>query len=119
MPEKPIVQMWRMLGILPPAVTVNTERRVPAESGCAPVTGSEKGAPLCPKCGGPLTKVEQSPRSLLNREQWLAARAGDYYCACHDNDRGRQGLAYYWSNEVGDSPSDSSSAMAAGRNGGS
>lgn len=105
MPEKPIVQIWRALGLLPNQITASTERRVPAESGCAPVTGSAKGAPLCPKCGGPLTKVEQSPRSLLNREQWLAARAGDYYCACHDNERGRQGFAYYWSNEVGDSPS--------------
>jgi hypothetical protein len=74
--------------------------------------GSANGAPLCPKCGGPL--VEQSPRSLLNREQWLAARAGDYLCACHDNGRGAKAVAYYWSNEVGDSPSVPALAQSGG-----
>lgn len=41
MPEKPIVQVWRKLGLLPNQVTASTERRGPAGSDSCPALGLE------------------------------------------------------------------------------
>lgn len=62
-----------------------------------PVTRERK----CPQCGGPLRKVRQSPTSPLNRDQFDARKAGDYYCeTCPDNDRGNSKLCYWWEDEL-------------------
>jgi uncharacterized protein with PIN domain len=57
----------------------------------------------CPRCGGKLEPVRQSPNSPLNRYQFDAAKAGDYYCdACPDNGRGHKPLCYWWESELPD-----------------
>lgn len=57
----------------------------------------------CPQCGGPVKRVEQSPRSPLNRGQFDAVKAGDYYCEfCPSNGRGKLPLAYWWESELPD-----------------
>jgi len=57
----------------------------------------------CPQCGSPLQPVLQSPNSPLNRDQFDAVKAGDYYCeTCPDNDRGKKLLCYWWERELPD-----------------
>lgn len=58
---------------------------------------------ICPQCSGPLKRVRQSPGSALNKDQFNAVKAGDWYCeACPDNDRGRAGLCYWRERELPD-----------------
>lgn len=59
--------------------------------------------PNCPTCGTRLEKVRQSAESSLNAYQFLAIRAGDWYCkTCPDNSRGKSGLCYWWDREIAD-----------------
>lgn len=55
--------------------------------------------PNCPKCGKPLQKVRQGSESMLNQYQFEASKAGDWFCECHNNERGNQPYAYFWDNE--------------------
>lgn len=57
--------------------------------------------PVCPLCGGRLERVEQSPHSMLNKHQFDAVKAGDWYCrVCPSNDRGQKPLCYWWDSEL-------------------
>jgi hypothetical protein len=55
---------------------------------------------LCPQCRKPLARV--SPDSgMLNREQFDAIKAGDWYCnTCPANGRGKLPHCYWWDREV-------------------
>lgn len=54
----------------------------------------------CPQCDGPLVRVVQGS-GYLNRDQFDAVKAGDWYCTrCPDNGRGQSGLCYWSDNEV-------------------
>ena len=56
---------------------------------------------VCPQCGSDLLPVLQSPTSPLNRDQFDAQRAGDWYCrTCPDNGRGHSRLCYWWDREL-------------------
>lgn len=58
-------------------------------------------SPKCPSCGKPLQKVERSPSSPLNQEQFDAAKAGDFFCdTCPSNERGNARFRYYWKREL-------------------
>jgi uncharacterized protein YbaR (Trm112 family) len=57
--------------------------------------------PPCPKCHQPLHTVRQSEHSMLNAYQFDAVKAGDWFCECHNNDRGNTPYAYFWNKEVG------------------
>lgn len=50
----------------------------------------------CSVCQKPLKKVEQSPDSMLNEQQFAAIRAGDYYCEKCDGIVNR----YFWKKEI-------------------
>lgn len=57
----------------------------------------------CPKCGEPLKRIEQpktGPMSMLNSDQWMSQRAGDWFCTCHNNNRGNKPYAYFWDAEI-------------------
>jgi hypothetical protein len=55
----------------------------------------------CPDCGTLLKAVRQSESSPLNREQFDAVKAGDFYCdTCPSNDRGNQPFRYFWKTEL-------------------
>jgi hypothetical protein len=57
--------------------------------------------PLCPKCKKPLKRVRQGANSMLNNEyQFDAVKAGDWFCECHNNERGNLPYAYFWDKEV-------------------
>jgi len=56
--------------------------------------------PNCPLCKKPLEPVRQSPYSPLNRDQFDASKAGDWFCQCSDNGRGNAPYAYFWDREV-------------------
>lgn len=56
--------------------------------------------PKCPNCGYALEKVTYPSGSMLNRDQFDATRAGDWYCGCHNNNRGNRPYAYFWDREV-------------------
>ena len=61
--------------------------------------------PVCPGCGGALQVVRQSATSPLNREQFDAAKAGDYFCdKCPSNDRGNRPFRYFWKSELSPLP---------------
>lgn len=52
----------------------------------------------CPRCGKPLEKVTQSPNSMLNAEQFDAARLGDYFCdACPETG---ERYRYFWESDL-------------------
>jgi hypothetical protein len=56
---------------------------------------------ICPRCYGPVEEVRQSPTSPLNRDQFDASKAGDFFCrSCPDNGRGISGLCYWWESEL-------------------
>ena len=56
---------------------------------------------VCPQCRGSLVAVRQPASSPLNRDQWDAQKAGDYYCrSCPDNGRGATPLCYWNHNEL-------------------
>lgn len=59
----------------------------------------------CPKCEQPLKKVEYPSDSMLNRDQWMSVRAGDYYCTCHNNHTGNRPYAYFWEKDLAALPS--------------
>lgn len=55
----------------------------------------------CPQCGRELERVRQSENSPLNRDQFDAVKAGDWYClACPSNDRGNLPYSYFWDYEL-------------------
>ena len=55
----------------------------------------------CPDCGKLLQEVRQSENSPLNREQFDASKAGDFFCdSCPSNDRGHAPLRYFWKSEL-------------------
>lgn len=57
--------------------------------------------PSCPNCGRELYAVTQHPASLLNEHQFLAIRAGDYYCKiCTSDNPRRSGHRYWWKQEL-------------------
>lgn len=60
-----------------------------------------RAIPDCPGCGEPLDRVTyDGGQTTLNREQWMSARAGDWWCpTCPHNGRGRSG-AYYWAADL-------------------
>lgn len=56
---------------------------------------------VCPQCGGNLVGITYPNDSPLNRYQWEAVVAGDFYCpACPDNERGKSGYCYWWKHEL-------------------
>lgn len=58
---------------------------------------------VCPKCGNRVEEITQSPNSPLNRHQFDAAKAGDYFCrSCLSNDRGNSPYCYWWEKELPD-----------------
>jgi len=59
----------------------------------------------CDKCGGLLDLVRQE-RGYLNREQFDAVKAGDWYCATCPGDRGGTGRRYFWESELAKEPCD-------------
>jgi hypothetical protein len=54
----------------------------------------------CPKCGKPLTRVRQREPKMLNDDQFDSIKAGDYFCAGCNGDRGKRGLLYFWEHEL-------------------
>ena len=56
----------------------------------------------CPACGNDLHKVEwDADTSMLNEDQFISIRAGDWYCdKCDDNGRGNRPYSYWWDSEV-------------------
>lgn len=55
----------------------------------------------CPQCGKRLERVCQSDNSPLNRYQFDAIKAGDYYCRqCPSNERGQVAYCYWWEHEL-------------------
>lgn len=58
-------------------------------------------SPLCPQCSNPLGEVRYPSDCYLNRDQWEAQIAGNWYCThCPGNGRGGSGYAYFWDREV-------------------
>lgn len=56
--------------------------------------------PGCPDCGVKLQKVTQSPNSMLNREQFDAAKVGDWFCEDCTSNVTRTGYKYFWTHEL-------------------
>lgn len=56
-------------------------------------------AATCPKCGGELHAV--SGPAWMNREQWDASKAGDYYCTKCVDANTRSGCAYFSEADLG------------------
>lgn len=54
----------------------------------------------CPDCGEKIFKVRQSEDSMLNREQFDAAKAGDWFCVKCTSDVSHTGYKYFWDHEV-------------------
>lgn len=55
---------------------------------------------MCPDCNEKVFKVKQSENSMLNREQFDAAKAGDWFCVKCASDVSHTGYKYFWDNEV-------------------
>lgn len=56
---------------------------------------------ICPQCGGKLEEVRQSRGSPLNKDQFDAVKAGDFFCQkCPSNDRGNSPNCYWWVHEL-------------------
>lgn len=50
-------------------------------------------------------RVVQSANSMLNRWQWAASIAGEWYCeTCPSNARGKTWCCYWWTHELEDVP---------------
>jgi len=60
----------------------------------------------CPQCGGPLRKVSY-PGGMLNEDQWMSQRAGDYYCTECKSDQARTGYMYFWRSMLSPVPDNS------------
>jgi hypothetical protein len=56
--------------------------------------------PTCPGCSGLLEPVRQSDTSPLNRHQFDAVKAGDWFCRNCKGDRSATGFRYYWHHEL-------------------
>jgi hypothetical protein len=56
--------------------------------------------PTCPGCSGLLEPVRQSDTSPLNRHQFDAVKAGDWFCRNCKGDRSATGFRYYWNHEL-------------------
>jgi hypothetical protein len=70
---------------------------MPETTTAAPTEGTVR----CPGCGLPLIRVEQSATSPLNKYQFEAGKAGDWFCAtCPSNDRGNSAFRYFWASEL-------------------
>jgi hypothetical protein len=54
--------------------------------------------PKCPLCNKELSKVKEN--FFLNRDQFEASKAGDWFCDCTNNNKGLKPLAYFWDDEV-------------------
>lgn len=54
----------------------------------------------CPKCSNELKRVRQPDISPLNKYQWEAGIAGNWYCDFCKGSRGNSGYRYYWDNEL-------------------
>jgi hypothetical protein len=54
----------------------------------------------CPQCGACLREVCYPEGSMLNREQFDAVRAGDYYCTNCKGTEARTGWKYWWKREI-------------------
>ena len=51
----------------------------------------------CPQCRGTVMLVTQGEYAWMNRDQFDAVKAGDYYCeSCPPNDRAENGKHCYW-----------------------
>jgi hypothetical protein len=54
----------------------------------------------CPQCKGELKEVTNNSL-FMNKDQFDAEKAGDFYCErCPGNDRGKQPRCYWWTSEV-------------------
>ena len=54
----------------------------------------------CPKCNGPLKEVTYQSNSMLNRDQFDAVRAGDFYCTSCKGSESSSGYKYFWLREL-------------------
>jgi uncharacterized protein YbaR (Trm112 family) len=54
----------------------------------------------CPECRNPLEEVKYNSSSVLNEEQFMSIRAGDYYCKNCNGTRGKTGYKYFWKREL-------------------
>lgn len=61
---------------------------------------STPNSPKCPECGNDLEEVRYPSGSMLNRDQFMATRAGDWFCERHTNSRGNRPYAYFWNSEI-------------------
>lgn len=59
-----------------------------------------KVTPTCPGCGKALQAVRQDANSMLNAEQFDAARAGDWFCDVCKGEGARTGYRYFWDREL-------------------
>lgn len=50
----------------------------------------------CPKCGGVLYEVRYPEGCMLNRDQFDAVRAGDWYCMICKGKQAASGYLYFW-----------------------
>jgi len=55
---------------------------------------------VCPICKGELHKVIYPSDSMFNRDQFEAAKAGDYYCTTCKGHEARTGYKYWWKSEL-------------------
>jgi len=55
----------------------------------------------CPICGKSLFKVEQSPQSFLNKEQFETVKAGDYFCkSCSGDEAKHTKYKYFCAKDI-------------------
>ena len=54
----------------------------------------------CPLCKGPLHEVHYNRDSMLNRYQFDAVKAGDYYCESCKGTEAATGFKYFWKSEL-------------------
>jgi hypothetical protein len=55
--------------------------------------------PTCPECGKALRPVHYTG-GYLNRDQWEAVRAGDWFCESCKGTRSGSGYRYFWNGEL-------------------
>src|SRR5271166_3070179 len=55
---------------------------------------------LCPDCGGALEKVVYPEDSMLNRYQFDAIRAGDFFCRRCKGNQAKTGFRYFWKSDL-------------------
>lgn len=57
------------------------------------------GTRRCPKCGGDLKSTGSGP-GWMNREQWEASKAGDYFCETCRDPGTKSGATYYFESDL-------------------